>query len=617
MADPTLTVLLDDGTGTFPYNISSRVLSGDGYTITRGRDDWQGAVTTGQLDLTLNNSDGAFTPGGGSSGSGGFGSGGFGSGGFGTGGGTGGITFVDQQIRVQETVNGVTYTRFTGYVKSWPVTWPATVSTFSEVRLTATDAQARAERRPLRSALEEEIIADAPTAYYTLGEAEGSTAAGDTSGNQSSPLTFAGSGSAVAFGGGTGPADGLTAAQFAAGQYLTGTDPDGWTGLTTAPWSLELFAAISVVGATQNLIAVSHTGGATYIELSVQPSGDVTFLGIIGSITGTDIGDGNTHHIALTYDGTTVSLYVDGSLAGSDTDSFSTIPKESIVVGRSVTGTLSHVAVYDYRLSSTQVSTHAAALSGYTESGTARISRLAGYADVPVGTLDTSLTTVSAATGWSGSTAGAEIQKATDAEGGLVFIDGSGNLTFHNRARVSGKTTPDLSLSSQWITPDVAPVLDDQQLVNYMEVTAEGTGSTSLARDTISELAHGRYSGSQSYTVLTDAEALDRANWVISKFAEPTSRYGTLTINLYGMTPAMASTVLAALDLDCWLRVVSMAPQTPGGTTADVVVQSISENHTADEWTIACNVVSRSLYDVFILDDATYGVLDSATPIGY
>ena len=60
---PTLRVDLDDGTGSFPYDITGRVLAVNGYTITRGRDDWQDATNAGDLTLTLNNSDGRFTPG--------------------------------------------------------------------------------------------------------------------------------------------------------------------------------------------------------------------------------------------------------------------------------------------------------------------------------------------------------------------------------------------------------------------------------------------------------------------------------------------------------------------------------------------------------------------------
>ena len=121
MTLPTLTVLLDDGTGTFPFDITSKVLGTDGYQITKGRDDWQGGVTAGELRLTLDNSDGRFTPGS-------------------TILGTPSPIVVDQRIRLFENliaggfdetgfdVGGFdpVYARFTGYVKSWPVTWPAT-----------------------------------------------------------------------------------------------------------------------------------------------------------------------------------------------------------------------------------------------------------------------------------------------------------------------------------------------------------------------------------------------------------------------------------------------------------------------------------------------------------
>ena len=66
-------------------------------------------------------------------------------------------------------------------------------------------------KRPMRSMLEQEILLDTPTAYYTLGEPEGATSAGDTSGNGLASLTIAGTGAALTFGTSTGPADGLPA----------------------------------------------------------------------------------------------------------------------------------------------------------------------------------------------------------------------------------------------------------------------------------------------------------------------------------------------------------------------------------------------------------------------
>jgi len=596
MTQPTLTVLLDDGTGTFPYDISAYVLAADGYTITRGREDWQGAVTAGELNLTLNNSDGAFTPGLSPYGGSGFGVGGF-----------GGACFVDQKIRLKETVNGVTYTRFTGYVKSWPVSWPATVATFAEVRLTATDAQARAERRPLRSALDEAIFADSPTAYYTLGESEGSTAAGDTSGHNAASLTQASNAPPgdIVFGTAIANLD-TTGAAFDSTAYLAA--PISSTILPSGAFTVEavvVFPAVPALGQTFTILNISNTAGAQdSIELQANHTGQLVAVYVYSATSalagGGSIADGLPHHVAFTYDGaTTITAYVDGVSTGSVAAAAFGGPTVRFQVGQGAspcTGTIASVSYYSgTALSAGRIAAHASALTG-SESGTARLTRLAGYAGIPVGTLDASLTNVSAATGWEGSTAAAEIQRTTDAELGLTYIDGTGALTFHNRNRVVAKTTPDLTLTSQWVTRDVTPVLDDQRIVNYMEVTAEGTGATGLVKSATSETAHGRYSGSQSYLVLTDGEALDRGNWIVANFAEPTPRYGTLTINLYGMTAVQAQTVIAALDMDCWLRVTSMAPQTPGGTVADVVVQGWSQTRTVDTWTIACNVVSRSLY---------------------
>lgn len=580
---PTLKVLLDDGAGTFPYNITAYVLATDGYQISRGRDDWQAEVTAGELSLTLNNSDGRFTP---------------------------GSTLiasptpivVDRRIRLQEIVNGVTYTRFTGYVKSWPVGWPETVATFSKVQLTATDAQARAERRPLRAVMIEEIVLDNPIAYYTLAEAAGATSAGDTSGNQNPPMTATAGPTPVVFGVAADPLDGLTAAQFnALGQQLQTLPPASFS---PSSWSLEVFVATSVVPALPGAAVAFITTGA---ELFINNLGQIQYLGTSGSITGPVITDGVRHQIAVTHDAHNANLYVDGALIFGSPVADTLVGAAGFFTVGGFTGTLSHVALYGTTLSAGRVASHASARTGFIgESGAARITRLAGYAGILVGALDPSLTNMSAAS-TDESSDWAQIQAAVDAELGVAFIDGSGSVAFHNRNEVVGKTVPDLTLTSQQITPDVAPVLDDQRLVNYMEVTAEGTGGTGLARNTTSDGTHGRYSGSRSFTVRTDAEALDRANWLVADLAEPVIRYGTLTINLFNMSPAQASTVVAALEIDCWLRVTSMAPQNPGGTTADVIVQGWQETVAAETWAITCNVVSQSLFaPVWIFDSSVF-----------
>ena len=728
MTLPTLQLLLDNGTGTFPHDITSKVMVADGrgYSFDRGRQDWQGGVTAGSLSLTLDNSDGRFTPGStiiatpspirvdqqirlleslvanttfetdvsGYTGSNatlarstaqahsGAASmsitattaatalavdSGSGVGGIPV---TGGATYPFKawtraattarltQIRVDwwdaagvfisttlgtstsDTTTGWTALsetfvapsnaayarrqllvinpaagevhyvddfefwtrRSTGSVKSWPVAWPATVPTFSLVTITATDAQARAERRILRSIIEEEVRLDSPSADYTLGEPAGATSAYDSSGNQAPPLTMTGTGTDVVFGNATGPGtDGLTAATFAGGRRLQAT-------LASTPVLLECWFATTTNDAVDRTLLGTKTVAGPAVT-----NGNLTFA---GSGSAGAVADGLEHHVAWT--GT--SVYLDGVLTGLG----ATAPGDAtLVVGQAFIGSMAHVAAYAVAPSAARIAAHyQSGTTGFAgESGSARLTRLAGYAGIPLGTLDTSLTNV-AFVDITGTSAWEAIQQVADAELGLVYVDGSGNLTFHNRNRVVAKAVPDLTLTADYVTPDVSPVDDDQQILNYLDVTAEGTQVTQNVRDAVSEEGdgtpthpgHGRYSDAKSYLVATDAEALDRGNWIIANFAEPTTRYGTLTINLYKMTAAQAAAVVATLEPDCWLRVTGAPSQNTTGSTIDVVVEGIAPEVSGDSWRITCNVVSRSLFSpVWILGDLTQSVLGSTT----
>lgn len=598
MTLPVVTVLLDDGTGTFPHDISDYVLSQVGYGFSRGRQDWQGGVTAGALSLTLNNSDGRFTS---------------------------GSTIidspspitVDQQIRLLETIDGTEFTRFTGYVKSWPIQWPGTVGTIAFSAITAIDAQSRAERRPLRSVIEEEVLKDAPDFYYTLGEPEGATSAVDSSGHQRPPLGITGTGADVTFGNDTGPGtDGLTAVHFEAGRVLGGRIEAAAVGSILMAFNVE--EAPAAGWSLLDLRDIPGPDGTSQFNLFMVSGGEVVAADQLGGSVATadSFADAHTHVVEMSMDGSPgFSLYVDGELIGTDT-SGGIRDVAYLELGSFLVGTLAHVAIFPTASDATQAAAHAdAMLNGFAgESGVDRITRLAGYANLPLGTLDASLTDVPFVD-FTTSAAQDAIQQVVDAEQGVAFVDEFGELEFHNRNRVPTKTAPDLTLQANlYVTPDVQPVDDDQQLVNYLEATAAGTGAVQVAQDPTSIAAHGHYPGSTAYLVATDDEALDRANWVVANFSEPTTRYGTLTLNLYAMGPALAESVLAALEVDAWLRVTDMTVQNPGGTSIDVVVQGYSFQTTGDSWTATLNVVSRSLFGpVWILGDSTYGVLGSTT----
>jgi hypothetical protein len=251
-------------------------------------------------------------------------------------------------------------------------------------------------------------------------------------------------------------------------------------------------------------------------------------------------------------------------------------------------------------------------LNGFVgESGTARITRTAGYANLPVGTLDTSLTNV-AFQDITGKSVADALSSIVDAEVGLWFIDGSGNLTFHNRTRPVAKTAPDITIDANFLDEGTDFVYDMQGVLNHFEVTALGTPNGALyVDDFASQDTHGKYPGSASYLVQTDQEALDRGNWVVSNHAQPAPRVGTLKIDVLTMTAAQQAAMLA-LEPNTWLRVTGLPGQTPGGTTADFIVQGFAEKVAAAEWTVAVNAVNRSLFTAGIYDNATYGVYDSA-----
>lgn len=573
MATPTVQVLLDDGTGTFPINITRWCLLTAGFTLSRGRQDWQSAVSAGELTLTLNNADGRFTVGSTILGS-------------------PSPIKVDQRIRLTETINGTTFIRFTGYVKQWPVTWPATVATWATVQLVATDAQARAERRVLGSITDEEVGLATPAAYYKCDEPAGALGAGDSSGNQMPSLLAAGAGNAVVFGNG--------GADFTAGQYLHAA-------VTAAPSPLGLLLTRSGLPATPEAV---FTGFAC--EIVVETSGKLSAYraGSLAAQTATSICDGLPHPVGLFGYGNPGQFTVDGSTVATwGTLGISlTFPQDlrfgggGIVASTGLTGQISHIAL--------------GAVPGLAqvESGTARLTRIAGYAGVPLGTLDTSLTNV-AVSDTSGRSAWESIQEVADAEMGVAFIDGSGNLRFYNRNRVISKTTPDLTLAATFLAADVTASIDDQQIVNYFEVTSEATQVTQVVRDTASENAHGRYPQSKAYLVQTDQEVLDRGNWVIFTHQEPGARYGTLKINLYKMDPVLATAVLTAIDMGAWLRIVSMPAQNIGGTSADLVVEGYSEEGNEDTWQLVLNVSDKAtVYPTpWILGHAVYSVLGSTT----
>jgi YD repeat-containing protein len=201
-----------------------------------------------------------------------------------------------------------------------------------------------------------------PTAYWRLGEQTGTTAvdAGTNhfNGTYGAPFTLGANGAIVA--------DSDGAAAFAGG-YADMGSPAGLN-ITGTALTVEFWAQGQP--GTYNYL-LSHTNGASQ-GYAVYTGGDGQYhfylgrsggLHIMGAVTG--VWDGAWHHFANVYDGTTMRVYVDGTLrlSEAETAAITGYTGNFRVAdynggGYGLYGAMDEVAVYARALSSTEIVDH-------------------------------------------------------------------------------------------------------------------------------------------------------------------------------------------------------------------------------------------------------------------
>lgn len=216
-----------------------------------------------------------------------------------------------------------------------------------------------------------EIAADSPIAHWRLDETSGTTAA-DSSGNgrngtyTNSPTV----GAASLLSDGSGAAMGVA---INSGQCATIASA-AWMNVST----ITVEALIKYAAATTEDGIVSRwtaagldwtlwrdSAGKISAKLSIASGATIT-------LTGTVVAAANTlYHVVLTFDGTTLKLYVNGSLDASTATGGSGIWSGGapIEIARydadaltTPTATIDEVAIYSTALSSTRVAAHYAAI---------------------------------------------------------------------------------------------------------------------------------------------------------------------------------------------------------------------------------------------------------------
>lgn len=571
-------------------------------TISGGRNDERSTADANTLTLTFDNSDGRFT--------------------------AGRITspyypdvVLYKPIRVLATpVDGSESRRFTGYLTSLPVQWEDTAA-YAKATVSAVSRLARLGLNARwRSLVEQTILADAPLVYYPLGDPEGSTLAADASGRGERPLALAGDPTLpVVFGLATGPGtDDLTAATFAGGEYLKSGIP------TTSPTaeSIEAFVLGSTLAtatvATTSDLALNITSSG-WAELAIHNGATL----VATTTSGGNIMDGATHHLAGTWDGTTIRLYVDGALtssfaqAGSPTLNSVAVGGGGPVIYSPFTGVVAHVAAYDTALTLTQIQRHAAA--GTTawagELTDARFVRYAEMAGIDAAEVDAD----------TGTTATAHID-TTDAnivdllrmieatEAGVMFDDRDGTLTLHSRShRYGASSAVTLDMAKHEVEADYSPRLDPSALFN--DITVTGATSAHLTDEPSIE-ANGVATASLSTASQDPDEPLNLAAWALIQFATPKPRVPSLSVNVtdqaafysVGESPVSSADLMSVTIGD--KITVANHPQQAATSITDYYIEGWTETYGPESLTITWNVSPSTPDDMaLIVGDPLRGVV--------
>lgn len=195
------------------------------------------------------------------------------------------------------------------------------------------------------------------------------------------------------------------------------------------------------------------------------------------------------------------------------------------------------------------------------------------------------------------------VQKAAESDGGVVFADQDGDLTFQDGyyptgARSSRASTAQITFGSgAGQVKFLDPVLTYDDTLIYNDATATRTGGTAQeSTDADSISLYGRRSLSRTDLVSeTDAQAKVLADLDILRFADPEYRVASLVV-----MPASSPSTYWPLVLDSRFGdycVASVA--TPSGITItrDVFVSGISHNMTLEGgWSVQFGFTSATPY---------------------
>lgn len=329
-----------------------------------------------------------------------------------------------------------------------------------------------------------------------------------------------------------------------AGDYLaTGTMPQAFSSSDKCTIAAIVKTVLPEVGSTR-VVRLSGSGDSLAIQVSngvfignatqntpsvnVQPGGSVAAEGV--------------HHVALTRNGATVTVYVDGVSIGSSgafgTGSHSYNFVEVAATTSSpatVDMTVDEVLAWDaVALSSTQVGQIAAAAFGWVQdSASARIERILDLLGMNASLIDLDDASSNVGVFQGGGDALSYLQSVARSDRGRLFVSKSGKVTFHSKAHDYGATAsvlfdPRASQTGTHKYTGFGGSLNDRMLFN--RVTTQGVDVEATAENTASQGTYSVRSLTWATQLPTVTTCFDQAATLVEKYESPSLRLKNWTV---------------------------------------------------------------------------------------
>lgn len=527
------------------------------------------------------------------------------------------------RIRVQSPLDGPGTTTYiaTGFILGWQQSYDYQAGD-AEVELNCVDGTYLLSSTRVGDSFWSTYVRNVlqPAHWYRLYEPSGSSIAIDEAGSRFNG-EYIGSvtlGTAVS----NDRPPGATCATF---------DGTGWAQLPlglidpAGPWTIQLIVNVSSVN--NPAVAIFSLGDALIWDYVVGSS----TLFIFGSGTHAVLSGTMTtnawHTVTVTFDGTTMQLYIDNVLRDTDTavDPYDLGELTPTYIGNSINdsadwrfkGSVHNLVMFDYVLSADQINTLSTLyfLGSITTAVGTTIGYLLDMANWDAGArlLDSGRDLIQPPTD-GGRSALDVIKQLVLSEGGVFFVSPAGNATFFDRWAPQQNATQ----SAVWATFDdvgalryveATPVLDDQYIYNQISVSRHEDGSVEQTSvDFTSQAKYGFRSKELSDLLLSsDIKAKAYADFLLARYKEPITRLPELVVDARYSDAVMDKCL--KIELRYQIR-VKRVPQSIGTAwQVDNLVEGIRHDIDLEgrTWTTTYSLSPVDTTSYMVIGDSTLG----------